>query len=146
MGKADSVEPGDGRLSAELAATLRPELQDALGHPVRREVLRALNRKMRPRPGAEVESALRGFSLSQLSYHLRVLKRSGTVALEVRGRHSGGGYASEGFEDGQIRGVLRATEQWDRERREAAAAASASPLLTMFRIPRPVRTIRLRSR
>jgi hypothetical protein len=31
-------------------------------------------------------------------------------------------------------------------KREAMAVASVSPLLTMFRVPRPVHTIRLRSR
>src|SRR3954447_17444385 len=133
MGKADSVEAGDGRLSAQLAATLEPKLQDALDHPVRREVLRVLVRGERLRSVTELGAELPGFRLSQLSYHLQVLRRMGTVASEVAG-------------DGRVRAVLRATEQWDRARREAAAAASASPLLTMFRVPRPGRTIRLRSR
>jgi DNA-binding transcriptional ArsR family regulator len=149
MRKADSVEPGDGRLSADLAATLDPQRLDALDHPVRREVLRTLNRKVRPRTITEIGSELPGFPLSQLSYHLHVLRRSGTIAAEssaISAGHTGARYASDVCEDGSIRAVLRATEQWDRERREAAAAASASPLLTMFRVPRPVRTIRLRSR
>jgi DNA-binding transcriptional ArsR family regulator len=149
MGKADSLGTGDGRLPARLAATLEPGLQDALDHPVRRELLRTLSHKPRPRTIAEIGTDLHGFPLGQLNYHLQVLRRSGAVAAEsteVSASSAGARYASEVFEDGQIRTVLRATEKWDRERREAAAAASASPLLTMFRVPRAVRTIRLRSR
>jgi DNA-binding transcriptional ArsR family regulator len=148
MAEADFVEVGDGRLSARLAGMLEPELQDALGHPVRRELLRALNRSGRPQTVAEIGADLRGFRLSQLGYHLQVLRRSGSVAStggpgidRSRPRH-----ASRVSEDERVRAVLRATERWDRERREAALSASGSPLLTMFRVPRPTRTIRLRPR
>jgi DNA-binding transcriptional ArsR family regulator len=149
MGKADSLGMGDGRLPARLAETLDPGLQDALEHPVRREVLRTLSHKPRPRTIAEIGADLHGYPAGQLDYHLQVLRRSGAVAAEstdVGADRAGARYGSEVFEDGQIRAVLRATEKWDRERREAAAAASASPLLTMFRVSRAVRTIRLRSR
>lgn len=136
------------RLPARLAATLRPELQDAIGHPVRREILRALNQSGRPRDLVEIGGDLQGLRVGQLSYHLQVLQRSGAVAseppcAELRSRAS---YASAVCDDGQVRAILRATEQGDRERRDAAVAADASPLLTMFRVPRPVRTLRLRSR
>jgi hypothetical protein len=149
MGKADSVEAGDGRLSAHLAAALGPKLQDALDHPVRREVLRGLNRSERSRSISEIGAELPAFRLGQLNYHLQVLRQSGTVASEPADAGMGqvrAQYGSEVAGDGQVRAVLRATEQWDREQREAAAGASASPLLTMFRIPRPTRTIRLRGR
>jgi len=116
-------------LSAHLAATLEPKLQDALDHPVRREVLRVLGRDERSWTVAELGAELPDLCLSQLSYHLQVLRRSATAASEVAG-------------DARVRAVLRATEQWDRERR-GAAGASASPLLTMFRVPRATRTIRL---
>jgi len=133
MGKADFVAGEDGRLSAHLAATLEPKLQDALDHPVRREVLRVLVRGEGSRSVTDLGSELSAFRLSQLSYHLQVLRRSGSVGSEVAG-------------DGRVRAVLRATEQWDRERTEVAAGASRSPLLTMFRVPRPTHTIRLRAR
>lgn len=148
MGKADSVDAGSGRLSPGLAATLGPEFQDALDHPVRRELLRALNRSQRSQGVAELGAGLSGFRLSQLGYHLQVLRRSGSIV-------STGGpgidrsrprYASQVSEDEQVRAVLRATERWDRERREAVAAAASAPLLTMFRVPRPAVTIRLRGR
>jgi len=130
MGKADSGEAEDGRLSPQLAATLEPRFQDALDHPVRREILRSLDRGGRSGCLTELGAELPELRLSRLSYHLQVLRRSGAVASEVAG-------------DGQVRAVLRATEQGDRERREAAAGASGSPLLTMFRVPRPGHTIRL---
>lgn len=148
MGEADSVEGGDGRLAARLAALLEPKLQDALDHPVRRELLRALGRDGGAKNVAEIGADLRGFRLSQLSYHLQVLRRSGSVV-------STGGpgidrnrprYASQVAGDGQVRAVLRATERWDRERREVSLRVGASPLLTMFRVPRPTVTIRLRRR
>jgi DNA-binding transcriptional ArsR family regulator len=148
MGKADSVEGGDGRLSARMAAMLEPKLRDALDHPVRRELLRALSQDGRAKNVTELGADLGGFRLSQIGYHLQVLRRSGSVV-------STGGpgidrnrprYASQVAADGQVRAVLRATERWDRERREAALSKGASPLLTMFRVPRPTVTIRLRGR
>ena|SRR5215211_6728402 len=141
-----AVEAEDGRLSARLAAVLDPKLQDALDHPVRRELLRALNRSERPRSIGEMATALPPFGPSRLNYHLQVLHRSGTVAAEPSCAGPGGGhahYASEVFDDGRVLTVLRATERWDRERRQAEAEEHAPRHLTMFRTPRPARTIRL---
>lgn len=149
MGKGDSVAAEDGRLSARLAAPLEPRLQDALDHPIRRELLRTLSQGGRSRSIAEIGAELVGFRLGQLDYHLRVLRRSGAVGSVPVGLGAARGrdrYASKVMEDGQVRAVLRATKQWDREWREAAVEANRSPLLTMFRVPRPVRTIRLRGR
>lgn len=147
MARGDSVAAEDGRLSARLAASLEPRLQDALDHPIRRELLRALGRHARS--VGELNAELMGFRPSQLGYHLRVLLRLGTVASEPAGLSTNPAlarFASEVSDDTQVRAVLRATEQWDRSRREAAAAAGSSTILTMFRVPRPVHTIRLRSR
>jgi DNA-binding transcriptional ArsR family regulator len=149
MAKGDSVAAADGRLSARLAAQFEPELRDALDHPVRRELLRTLNQGQRPRSVAEIGTELGGFRLGQLGYHLQVLRRSGAVAsvsAGLSGGQSQARYASEVAEDWRVRAVLRATAQWDRQQREAAIEANGSPLLTMFRVPRPVRTIRLRGR
>jgi DNA-binding transcriptional ArsR family regulator len=143
------LKPGDGRLPGRLAAMLEPEFHDALGHPTRREILRLLNRGPRSRRVAEIKAELSVFRLGELSYHLQVLRRSGAVtstsAAEMT-RPDGNRYVSEVDGDGRVKAVLRATEQEDRERREAVAEEKASPLLTMFRLPRPVRTIRLRGR
>lgn len=149
MGNEESVAAEDGRLSARLAAPLGPELKDALDHPIRRQILRTLHQDGRSRSVDEIANALRAFRHGQLSYHLQVLRRSGAVASVAAGLSTGqsrAGYVSAVCDDGRVRAVLRATEQWDRERREAAAEANSSPLLTMFRVPRPVRTIRLRGR
>jgi len=127
--RGESFEAREDRLPGALAARLEPKLQDALDHRVRRELLRSLNRGGRSRSTAELRAELRAVRPSQLRYHLQVLRRSGVVAG-----------------DEKVKAVLRATERIDREQSEAAAAASASPLLTMFRTPRPVRTVRLRGR
>lgn len=145
----DFVQASDGRLSTRLAKTLDPKLQDALDHPVRREVLRTLNRSRRSRAISELGVELNGFPLSQLNYHLQVLTQLGTVGADsthLRFGQAHARYASEVSDHREVLLVLRATEQWDRERRKAVVSASASPLLTMFRVPRPVRTIRLRGR
>jgi len=149
MAEGDSVAAEDGRLSAWLAEPLGPELRDALDHPIRRDVLRTLNQSGKSCSVAEIGTDLPAFHPGQLGYHLQVLRRSGAVASVPADLGSGQSrprYASEVLDDGQVRAVLRATEQWDRQRREAAAAANGSPLLTMFSVPRPVRTIRLRGR
>ena len=149
MGKTFSLHGEDGRLPPGLAGTLDRRLQDGLGHPIRREVLRALHRPMRSRGGVDIQAELHVFGSSQINYHLEVLGRSGIV-VPISGSAGAGPartlHASEIADNGKVRAILRATEQRDRERREAADAASASPLLTMFRVPRPVRTIRLRGR
>lgn len=142
-------QPPEDHLPGQLAAKLEPKLQDALDHPARREVLRTLNRSARAQSTSELRAALQALRPTELRYHLQVLRRSGVVAkdptdLNLAGRAAR--YASEVVEDGEVRAVLRATERQDRERSEALASAGSSPLLTMFRTPRPVRTIRLRSR
>ncbi|HET9593867.1 MAG TPA: helix-turn-helix domain-containing protein [Solirubrobacterales bacterium] len=145
----DFVEAGDGRLSTRLAETLDPKLQDALDHPVRREVLRTLNRSGRSRAVSELGVELNGFPLSQLNYHLQVLAQLGTVGADsthLRFGQAHAHYASEVSDRKEVLVVLRATERLDRERRQAAASASAPSHLTMFRVPRPTRTIRLRGR
>jgi DNA-binding transcriptional ArsR family regulator len=149
MAKGDSVAAEDGRLARRLAARLEPKLHDALDHPIRRELLRTLSRRGTPRTVAELRVELRAFRPGQLGYHLQVLRRSGAVASKSGGAPTASShtrYASGVHGDGRVQALLRATERADRERREAAAAANASPLLTMFRIPRPIRTIRLRGR
>ncbi|HEV2856994.1 MAG TPA: winged helix-turn-helix domain-containing protein [Solirubrobacterales bacterium] len=143
----DAVEAEDGRLSAGLAATLEPSLHHALDHPFRREVLRILNRGPHPHSISELQAELPPFQRGQLSYHLRILREAGLVAAESNGSDPAGDharYASALADDGRIRAVLRATERWDRQRREAMGSGRATTLLTMFRTPRPVRTIRLR--
>jgi hypothetical protein len=75
----------DGALSAELAATLEPRIQDALNHPVRRQVLRVLHWRGEPLDIAELHDQLPYLSRGALSYHLQVLQDSGSmVEVAVR--------------------------------------------------------------
>jgi DNA-binding transcriptional ArsR family regulator len=143
----DAVEAGDGRLSSDLAAKLDPRMQDALDHPLRRELMRAFHRGPKSRSIVELQAALPPFQRRQLRYHLRVLREASMVALQgdtSGSTESDARYASEVIGNGRVKAVLRATERWDRQRREALESRKPSPLLTMFRTPRPIRTIRLR--
>jgi DNA-binding transcriptional ArsR family regulator len=145
MDEADAVMGEDGRLPAYLAAALEARLQDALDHPVRREVLRVLDSGKQPRSIVELAAELRHCTLGQLNYHLQVLSRSGLVASEPAGvgpRAEHARYASEVLGDAQVLAVLEATKAWDRERREALGGEGQSPM-AMFRIPRRGRSIRL---
>jgi DNA-binding transcriptional ArsR family regulator len=139
-------EAKDGRLPGPLAATLKPEFHDALDHPIRRDVLRALNRSSQPQGIGQLSAKLRAVRPAELSYHLQVLRRSGAIDTSGSSDPGHDHYVSELDRDRRVGAILRATEQQDREGREAAASGNASSLLTMFRVPRPSRTIRLRGR
>lgn len=77
------VVAGGGGLSAELAATLEPRIQNALNHPARRQTLRALHSRDEPLTVAELHDRLPDYSRSGVSYHLQVLRDSGCV-VEVQ--------------------------------------------------------------
>jgi len=136
----------DGRLADELAAILEPKLQDALNHPTRREILRVLRASEQPISVAGVLGKLPPLKRGEVSYHLQVLQRCGAVVGEGTRPAPGGRdslYRSAVADDPKVRAALRATEREDRKRREAAKKGGSSGLLTMFRVPRPERTISL---
>lgn len=120
MGEPDRAGPDDGRLAPELAIMLEPELQNALDHPVRREILRSLKGGKRPRTSAELAAALAPFSVSQVNYHVHVLVAAGAVAGRDRSPAAGPPFASGVSDKPQVIAVLQATERGDRERRQAA--------------------------
>lgn len=126
MGKPECSEPGSGRLAAELAATLEPRLQDALDHPVRREVLRRLNECGEGGTARQIVPDLRPIGISQVNYHLQVLARDEIVVFDGFGPGDGPAYISTVVEEPQVLKVLRATEEWDREQRDVAARGVAS--------------------
>jgi hypothetical protein len=114
--KPDYVEPGTGRLAAELAASLDAKLQDALNHPVRREVLRGLNSGGGICTAPRLAERISPISLSRVNYHLQVLVRTEAVtrcepALSADGVAS---YQSNLCDEPGTRAVLKATEDWDR--------------------------------
>ena len=140
------VGADDGRLTTELAASLEPHLQDALNHPLRREILRVLRTGEGSRGVTAILGGLAPLSRSDVSYHLEILRSSDVVVLDdVRPGPAGGErfYESTVREDAQVAAALRATAAFDREHREARRADRSSRLLTMFRVPKPVRTLRL---
>jgi DNA-binding transcriptional ArsR family regulator len=139
----------DGRLAADLVATLEPQFQDALNHPTRRDILRVLQGARQPRSITDIAAALPQLSRGEISYHAQVLEDSGCVEVDGSRRRPGGQerlLRSAVGDSGQALLVLGATERSDREHRRRAAAEPPSSQLTMFRVPRPARTVRLLGR
>ena len=139
----------DGRLGDELAADLEPKVQDALDHPVRREILRVLHAKEQPCGFMELAGKLRPFAHPQVSYHLRVLQGAGAVFADgtqpaLSGREMV--YRSALAEDPGALAALRVTELPDRKRRHRMKRSNSTNLLKMFRVPSPQQAIRLSMR
>lgn len=136
----------DGRLTDELAVTLEPKLQDALNHPTRRDILRILHQQREARSVTAILGELPPLKRGEVVYHLQVLQECGAVLADGTRPAPGGRdrlYRSGLADDAKVRGALRATERDDRKRRREANGGSSSGLLTMFRVPRPERTLRL---
>ena len=135
----------DGRLAAALAAALEPDLQDALNHPTRRDILRVLQEAERPCSVREIHQALPPLSRGEVVYHLRVLVDAGSLEGEphlLLGRRDPR-YRSRFADDDQARLVLAATQEADMGQRQKTTETSSSGFLTMFRLPRSRRVIRL---
>jgi DNA-binding transcriptional ArsR family regulator len=135
----------DGRLTDKLAVTLEPKLQDALNHPTRRDILRVLRQK-ESCSGTAILGELPPLKRGEVVYHLQVLQECGAIFVDGAHPATGGRdrlYQSGLVDDAKVRGVLRATERQDGKRRHRANRAPSSGLLTMFRVPRPERSIRL---
>jgi DNA-binding transcriptional ArsR family regulator len=140
------VAGGVGRLSTDLAASLTPSRRDALNHPLRREILRVLHNSERAAGASDILGRLSPFSRAEIAYHLQILQRCECVAS--RGTRPGPAGREHLYEStiGEVAGVadvLLATQALDREHRRARAGRHSSRLLTMFRIPRPTRSLRL---
>lgn len=155
MGRADELLTAslagfeDGRLAPNLAATLERHLQDALDHPLRREILRTLNAQQGAQSIGEIRLALAPFKVQEINYHLQVLLRTGAVVLDGEHPAPCGGqrfYLSTVAGNSRVESVLRATEREDKGKRGVPAGGRSARFLTMFRIPRPTRTIRLGDR
>lgn len=138
----------DGQLAHELAVALGPELQDALNHPTRREVLRVLHRSGRSCGVPEILDRLSPLKRDEVVYHVRVLEAAGAIVADGTQPAFGGRdvlYRSVLVDEGNVVAALQATERSDRERRQGASGGSPG-LLTMFRVPRPGRILRLGER
>jgi DNA-binding transcriptional ArsR family regulator len=110
--------PQAEKLPSQLAAQLPPSTRDALGHPVRRQILRALNESGEPRSPSEIAAtALPNASVSVISYHAQVLETCDSVAMTgTRQVHGSVArlYASKVAGDEQVAAVLQATRGLDR--------------------------------
>jgi hypothetical protein len=115
---APQVEIKDENLPSQLAAQLSPPTRDALGHPVRRQILRALNDSDEPRGPAEIAAAtLPHTSISVISYHAQVLASRDCVALAGTRQEDGTLaclYTAKVADNEQVSAVLRATRELDR--------------------------------
>lgn len=148
MGEAE-ITAEDGRLAADLAATLEPKLQGGLNHPTRRDVLRVLHTEGRALSVSQIVDELAPLSRSEISYHAQVLEDSGCLEVEGTLPVPGGServFRSAIAEDDQARLVLRATQRSDRGHRQELVERSAPGLLAMFRLPRSAITVRLLNR
>jgi hypothetical protein len=106
------------KLPSQLAAQLTATTRDALGHPVRRQILRALSESTQPRSPSEIATAaLPHASVSVVSYHAQVLETCDSVAM-IGTRQVHGSvaclYASKVAGDEQVAAVLQATRGLDR--------------------------------
>jgi Helix-turn-helix domain len=102
---------------------LEAEVQDALDHPVRREILRSLKDGDRPRTPVELAVRLAPFSIGQVNYHVQVLAGAGAVVGRDVSPSGGLPVVSGVCDKPQVIAVLQATERGDQERRQAALAA-----------------------
>ncbi len=134
----------DGRLVDELAVILEPTLRDALNHPTRREIIRILHGSEEALGVDGILDKVSPLKRSEIDYHLQVLQGRGVVledgtrlALDSREPI----YRSAIADDAKVRAALRVTERQDRRRREGVGKGGST--VTMFRVPRPDRTISL---
>jgi DNA-binding transcriptional ArsR family regulator len=105
------------KLSSQLSAQLSATTRDALGHPLRRQILRTLNESAEPRSPSEIAATTPHVSTSVVSYHAQVLEVCGSVAMSGTRQVRGGVarlYASKVADDEQVAAVLQATRGLDR--------------------------------
>jgi DNA-binding transcriptional ArsR family regulator len=150
MGDAGLTEE-DGSLTAEVVETLRPGLRDALNHPARRDILRAVQGRKGSRAVGEMVAELPPLKRAEVSYHVTVLRDLGCI--EARGTRPGPvavararifGSCIAGDRRTQL--ILGATEGGDKEHRRRLARRESPGTLAMFRVPGPAIAIRLLNR
>lgn len=119
-------ETGDnGRLTVDMPAGIPAAERDALGHPYRRQILRALGRQpLKLSPSELTESGLLPCTAACAAYHLQVLANSG-LADPAEPEAAGSGirrrFSSLVGPGSPVLTVLRETEQPDRRRLATAA-------------------------
>ncbi len=122
MGQEETSGPLRGKrahkLPLELAELLTPSVEHGLNHPLRREILRALNACDEPRSAGElVTRSLPKTGVTLISYHASVLEGCDVLRVSevVPGEESFfRRYSSNVVDDPQIVAILVATESLDR--------------------------------
>lgn len=148
MGDAGLTDE-EGCLASDLVATLHPRLKDALNHPTRRDVLRALRGKRQVRSVGEIAAGLPPLKRAEVGYHATVL--DDLECIEERGTRPGlvgreRVFGSCLVDDPQAQLVLEATERADDEHRRRLARRESPGTMAMFRVPGPAIAIRLLNR
>lgn len=104
-------------LPAELAHGLSPTARHALSHPIRRGILRELNRDgATPRTPDELCPLFPGASRATIAYHANVLSDCGSVTVTLASASRGAltrSFISEVAADPEYQRALAATEQLD---------------------------------
>jgi DNA-binding transcriptional ArsR family regulator len=140
---------GSHSIRSKIGIDLEPRIEDALGHPLRREILRTLNVDGRARGLPALAAELSPFTASEVSYHVLVLREAGLIVSDSSVAAPSGrqrAYRAAIAESASALAVLRANEQPDRELLRLGSQRSSSRLLSMFRAPRPMHSIRLSAR
>jgi DNA-binding transcriptional ArsR family regulator len=121
MAKEESSDQFRGeqgrRLPLELAELVAPPIEHALNHPLRREILRALNQSEGPRSAGEIATgSLPKAGVTLINYHAGVLESCEVVRIaevDPAGESIARRYASNVADDPQIAAILGATEPLD---------------------------------
>lgn len=106
-----------GRLPPAVGDSLAPQVRDALNHPTRRRILRALNAVSVSQTVLDLRGLLPEKSVSALSYHIWVLERHACVTVVAETVHDRGGrlraYGSNISDDRAVMGALAAMRSED---------------------------------
>lgn len=107
----------DRKLPHELTETLVPHQRRALEHPIRRQLLRCLNRDHTAQTLAELGECTPGVGISTISYHMLVLQQCGFVSVSPemsRPGRIGHSFSSNIADDRVVTVALEATQELDR--------------------------------
>lgn len=97
----------------------KPDVQHAISHPIRREILRALVDAPAPMTVAELDELVPAANVSTLNYHIGVLEREACITRDGEVVLSNGvlpTYVATVADDDYVIGVLASTRKGDEQR------------------------------
>lgn len=110
------VPEDEDQLTGEASALLEEPRRRALGHPIRRRILRALNAATDVQAPTDLALVIPNVNTSAVGYHLRVLEEGGCISLAGEGVPGDGTlphYASDVADDRAVLDLLRSTRVAD---------------------------------